>query len=70
MHQLDTNKTNEEKARQELYKNAIYCFEQILVVAFHKKNSSFMATYFLSHKPFNLDEQIMLGTAREVKTNS
>ena len=49
-HHLDSDKTIGEKARQELHKDAAYCFEQIQEAAL-RKNSSCMAAYLSPHKP-------------------
>ena len=69
MHHLDANKTHGEKARCELLQNVTRRFEQILKATRHK-NSSCMATYLPSNKLSKEDEQDMLGTAGEVRTNS
>ena len=65
MHHLNTNEAHGEKARCELHKNAMCCFEQILEAKPHKR-----ATYLLSHKPSKYNKQNMLVTAGEVKMNS
>ena len=49
LHHMDANKTPGEKTREELHKNAMYCFEQILEATF-PINSCCTATYLPSHK--------------------
>ena len=67
MHNLDTYKTQREKARWKLHKDATFCFEQILEVTIPQNSCT--ATYYLSHKPSQLYKQYMPGTFGEVKTN-
>ena len=49
MYHLDANETPEEKAKQELHKNTMYSFEQILEAA-PPQNSICTVTYLPSHK--------------------
>ena len=69
MHQTDANKTHREKARWKQHKNASCCLEKI------PGNNTLQisccaATYLSSYKPFETAEKYMLGTFREVWTNS
>ena len=49
-------------------KNAICCFEQILVATSHKNSCS--AIYLPSQKPSKLEKRDILGTAGKAMTNS
>ena len=55
----------EKKAKCEVHKVAVCCFEQNLEAAPHK-----MATNLPYHKPSKKDEQDILDTAEEVRINS
>ena len=50
LHYWEFNKTLREKARWELYNDAIFCFEEILEAVLHK---TFTVTHLLSSKPSN-----------------
>ena len=68
MHYMNTNVTYGEKSREELHKNTMCYFEQILEARSCKTNSC-TATYLSSHKASKEDKQDMLLTAREVRMN-
>ena len=51
MHHLDTNKMYKEKVHWELYKNAMFHFEQILEATFHKTAAEQQLTSHLKTHP-------------------
>ena len=51
LHQLDVNKTHEEKARWELHKNAMCCFQQIFEPKLHKRAAVWPLTSHLKNHP-------------------
>ena len=60
LHHLDFNKTTEEKAKWELYKNAACCFEQIQETGPKKSTTERPLTSHLTN---------MLVTVEELRTN-
>ena len=70
MHYMDTDKTNREKAWQQLQKNAASNSEQVMEATSHKAAASCMATYHPSWKLSKLDEPDMWDTAGEVGISS
>ena len=62
VHHLNFNKMPEEKARWELHKDAVCCFESILEAA--PPNNKFMATYLSFHKLSKQNMQVIAGKAR------
>ena len=70
LYPLDATETHREEARWELHKNATCCFVKKNPWNWTHQNSSCMATYLPSQKPFKYNKQDMLGIASEVRTNS
>ena len=63
---LGFNKRSEEKARWGLYKDAVYCFEQILEAAPYKIVSVWLLTFHLISHP-SQRSKTWLGTPGEVR---
>ena len=61
MHNLDSNKTDGEKARRQLHKNAASNIPQ---------NTNYTATYLSSRKLSELDEPDTQDTVGEARTSS
>ena len=69
MYHMDSKETHREKATWELYKDATYCFEQILESR-NLQNNRWTVTYLPSHKSSKLDDQDLQITAGEAKMNA
>ena len=69
MHNMDSNKTAGEEARQQLHKNAASNLEQVLAATPHKTPTVRPPASY-HEKLFKLDEPRMQDTAGEAGTNS
>ena len=67
MHHMDANKMHKERARWELYKNAMFYFELILEATPHKTEAVCQFTFHYKNYPSTVYK--MLNNAGEARIN-
>ena len=70
LHQLDSNEIRGEDNKLDWNNTRMLCVVLKKSWKQHPKNSSCLVTYLLSHKPFEKNKKIMLGSATELRKNS